>query len=82
MQIFFNQNKYTSKQYLDSVVKFDENRKIDFIFYFAPFIFSDSQEIIYDSLKGFIYNQKDNLDNLEEMLNYNTKFIKIVNSQN
>jgi tetratricopeptide (TPR) repeat protein len=78
LEIFFNQNKYTSKQYLDSVVKFDENRKIDFIFYFAPFIFSDSQEIMYDSLKGFIYNQKDNLDNLEEMLNYNTKFIKIV----
>ncbi len=78
LEIFFNQNKYTSKQYLESVVKFDEARKIDFIFYFAPFIFSDSQEIIYDSLKGFIYNQKENIVNLEEMVDYNAKFLKIV----
>ena len=78
LEIFFNQNKYTSKQYLDSVLKFDENRKIDFVFYFAPFIFSDSQEIIYDSLKGFVYDQKDNIVNLEEMMSYNAKFIKIV----
>jgi tetratricopeptide (TPR) repeat protein len=78
LEIFFNQNKYTTKQYLDSVLKFDENRKIDFVFYFAPFIFSDSQEIIYDSLKGFIYNQKENIINLEEMVDYNSKFLKIV----
>lgn len=78
IEIYFNQNKFTSKQYLDSVLKFDGNRKIDFVFYFAPFIFSDSQEIIYDSLKGFIYNQKENIMNLEEMVEYNTKFLKIV----
>lgn len=78
LEIFFNQNKFTSKQYLDSVVRFDETRKIDFIFYFAPFIFSDSQEIIYDSLKGFVYNQKENIINLEEMVDYNSKFLKIV----
>ena len=78
LEIFFNQNKYTSKQYLDSVLKFDESRKIDFIYYFAPFIFSDSQEIIYDSQKGFIYNQKESIVNLEEMVDYNAKFLKIV----
>lgn len=78
LEIYFNQNKYTSKQYLDSVLKFDESRKIDFIFYFAPFIFSDSQEIIYDTVKGFIYNQKENILNLEEMVDYNSKFLKIV----
>ncbi|MEZ4693228.1 MAG: tetratricopeptide repeat protein [Aliarcobacter sp.] len=78
LEIYFNQNKFTSKQYLDSVLKFDEYRKIDFIFYFAPFIFSDSQEIIYDSLKGFIYNQKENILNLEEMVDYNNKFLNIV----
>lgn len=78
LEIYFNQNKYTSKQYLDSVLKFDESRKIDFIYYFAPFIFSDSQEIIYDSQKGFIYNQKENIVNLEEMVEYNAKFLKIV----
>lgn len=78
LEIYFNQNKYTAKQYLDSVLKFDEARKIDFVFYFAPFIFSDSQEIIYDSLKGFIYNQKESILNLEEMVDYNSKFLKIV----
>jgi tetratricopeptide (TPR) repeat protein len=78
LEIYFNQNKFTSKQYLDSVLKFDEYRKIDFVFYFAPFIFSDSQEIIYDSLKGFIYNQKESILNLEEMVDYNSKFLKIV----
>ena len=78
LEIFFNQNKYTSKQYLDSVLKFDESRKIDFIYYFAPFIFSDSQEIIYDTQKGFLYNQKESIVNLEEMVEYNTKFLKIV----
>lgn len=78
LEIFFNQNKFTSAQYLNSVINFDDNRKIDFIFYFAPFIFSDSQEIIYDSLKGFIYNQKESILNLEEMVEYNAKFLKIV----
>ena len=78
LEIFFNQNKFTSNQYLNSVINFDDNRKIDFIFYFAPFIFSDSQEIIYDSLKGFIYNQKESILNLEEMVEYNAKFLKIV----
>ena len=78
LEIYFNQNKYTSKQYLDSVLKFDDTRKTDFVFYFAPFIFSDSQEIIYDSLKGFIYNQKESIVNLEEMVDYNSKFLKIV----
>ena len=78
LEIFFNQSKFTSNQYLNSVINFDDNRKIDFIFYFAPFIFSDSQEIIYDSLKGFIYNQKESILNLEEMVEYNAKFLKIV----
>ena len=78
LEIFFNQNKFTSNQYLNSVINFDDNRKIDFIFYFAPLIFSDSQEIIYDSLKGFIYNQKESILNLEEMVEYNAKFLKIV----
>ena len=78
LEMYFNKNKFTSKEYLDSVLKFDETRKIDFVFYFAPFIFSDSQEIIYDSLKGFIYNQKESIINLEEMVDYNSKFLRIV----
>lgn len=78
IEMYFNKNKFTATQYLNSVLNFDEERRVDFLFYFAPFIFSDSQEIIYDSIKGFIYNEKDNLLNLEEMVDYNSKFLNIV----
>lgn len=77
-QIFFNKDLYSTKEYFDMVLKFDETRKLDFIYYFAPFVFSDSQEIIYDSVKGFIYSQQSNVTNLEDMVEYNSKFLKIV----
>ena len=78
LQIFFNKNKYTTKEYLESITKFDENRKIDFMFYFAPFIFSDNEEILYDISKGFIFKDKQNVQSLEEMVRYNSKFIDII----
>lgn len=78
LEIFFNENKYTAKDYLDFVLKFDSDRKYNFLFYFAPFIFSDSEEIIYDSSKGFIFNSAGNLDSLEEMVEYNTKFLDVI----
>lgn len=78
LEIYFNKNKFTPQEYLDLVLKFDNNRQIDFVFYFAPFIFSDSQEIIYDTVKGFIYDQKKNIQNLEEMVAYNANFLNVV----
>lgn len=78
LQIYFNKNKYTPKQYLNSITNFDENRKIDFMFYFAPFIFSDNEEILYDISKGFIFKDKQNVQSLEEMVRYNAKFIDII----
>ncbi len=54
-------------------MKFDEDRMYDFIYYFAPFVFSDSKEIIYDSVKGFIYGKAQSVENLENMVEYNTK---------
>lgn len=78
LKIFFNDNKYSSKEYLNFVTSFNEDRKIDFIFYFAPFIFSDSEEIIYDSSKGFIFKSSQNLQSLEKMIDYNIKFLKII----
>src|SRR5574344_1595479 len=78
LELYFNQNKFTSKEYLSSVLEFDEHRKYDFLFYFAPFVFSDSQEIIYDSVKGFIYNQSENIVSLDSMLDYNSKFLDLV----
>lgn len=78
LQIFFNKNKFTAKQYLEFVTKFNEDRKIDFMFYFAPFIFSDHQEILYDASKGFIFKDKQNVESLEDMVSYNSKFIDII----
>ena len=78
LEMYFNQHKYTPKEYLESVVNFKRQRKIDFIFYFAPFIFSDTQEVIYDSAKGFIFASEDNIDSLSEMVEYNANFLDIV----
>jgi len=78
LQIFFNKYKYTSSEYLKFVTKFNMDRKIDFVFYFAPFIFSDNEEILYDSSKGFIFKDKQNVKSLQEMVAYNSKFIDII----
>jgi len=77
-EIFFNKNLHSSKEYLDGVLKFNDDRKLEFIYYFAPFVFSDSREIIYDSVKGFIYEENSSVENLEVMVDYNTKFVKLI----
>ena len=78
LEMFFNKNKYEPKQYLNFVTKLDKNREYNFLFYFAPFIFSDSQEIIYDAARGFISNSKNSLQNLENMVDFNSKFLDII----
>lgn len=76
--IYFNKNKYRPKDYLEFITKFNQDRIIDSIFYFAPFVFSDNDEIIYDSSKGFIFKSKQNLSSLEDMVEYNAKFIELI----
>jgi tetratricopeptide (TPR) repeat protein len=78
LEIYFNKSKYTPKQYLDGLVNFDNTRKFDFLYYFAPFVFSDTKEVIYDSAKGFLFDSSDNIDRLTEMVDYNAKFLTIV----
>ena len=78
LEIYFNKDKYSSKEYMNFVLNFDEKRKIDFAYYFAPFIFSDKYEILYDSMKGFIFDTKDSIKSLDEMLSYNAAFINII----
>ena len=78
LEIFFNKYKYTSSEYLEFVTNFKNDRKIDFMFYFAPFIFSDNEEILYDTSKGFIFKDKQNVQSLEQMVSYNSKFIDII----
>ncbi|XPV69267.1 MAG: tetratricopeptide repeat protein [Halarcobacter sp.] len=78
LEIFFNRNKYSTKEYLSFITKFSKDRKIDYIYYFAPFIFSDTQEIVYDMSRGFIFKDKQNVQSLEKMVAYNSKFIDII----
>lgn len=78
LEIFFNKNKYTTKEYLKSITQFDSDRRVDFMFYFAPFIFSDYEEIMYDISKGFIFKDKQSVQSLENMVSYNAKFIDII----
>ncbi len=80
LEMFFNKDRYSPKDYLKSVLKFDKERRIDFVFYFIPYIFSDSQEIIYDSVKGFIYSSDNNIKDLDYMLKYNQDFLNLVKS--
>lgn len=78
LEIFFNKHKFSTKEYLNFVTKFDHSRRLDFMFYFAPFIFSDKEEIMYDLSKGFIFKDKQNVESLEQMVAYNSKFINVL----
>jgi tetratricopeptide (TPR) repeat protein len=78
IKIFFNKNKYTSKQLFANINKFDINRKINILFYFAPFIFSDNQQIKLDSTFAFVLKDENKITSLSKMLEYNNIFIKIV----
>ncbi|MCK5294557.1 MAG: hypothetical protein KAJ49_07895 [Arcobacteraceae bacterium] len=78
LKIYFNKDKYSSEQYFNRVVKFSQDRKIDMIFYFAPFIFVDKKEIYNDSSFGFVLKNQQNINSLDMMIEYNKKFIDIV----
>ncbi len=78
LKLYFNKNKFTHKEYFDKVTKFDINRKIDFIFYFAPYIFADNDAVRLGTSKAFILRDQNNIDDLDQMIAYNSDFIKIV----
>lgn len=75
LQIYFNKYKYTPKEYIHLVTKFSLDRQIDFLFYFAPYVFSDNEEIIYDMSKGFIFQEEKNVESLKSMVKYNANFL-------
>ncbi|OCL84434.1 tetratricopeptide repeat protein [Arcobacter porcinus] len=77
-EIYFQKDLYSESDYLKSVLKFDDNRKIDYLYYFVPFVFSDTKELMYDTVKGMVTKDKSSLENLEAMFNYNIKFIKAI----
>lgn len=77
LEIYFNKEKHTPKEYLDFVLKFNDDRKINFVYYYAPFIFSDYKELSYDSSRGFIFDENENINLLENMVRYNGRFLEI-----
>ena len=78
LKLYFNKNKFTAKEYFDMVTKFDTNRKIDFIFYFAPFVFADNDAINTEESKAFILKDKAHIQELDSMIEYNAKFIELI----
>lgn len=78
IKIYFNKDKYNSKYYFKKILKFDDNRKIDILFYFLPFIFSDDKSMEEESKFAFILNEKNSLKSLNLMNKYNKDFINIV----
>jgi hypothetical protein len=78
LKIYFNKNKYSAKEYKKMVNIFDLNRKIDMLYYFVPFIFSDSKELKLESTYGFILKNTNSIKSLDSMIKYNKQFINIV----
>lgn len=78
LKIFFNRHKYTPEEHLSMVTKFNFDKRVEFLFYFAPFIFSDNEEVFYDSSKGFIFKDRQNIESLQDMVVYNNQFLNLI----
>ncbi|MEA3513095.1 MAG: hypothetical protein U9R37_05790 [Campylobacterota bacterium] len=78
LELFFNKNKFTAKEYFEKITNFTEDRKLDFLYYFAPFIFEDYDVIGIDETKSFIIKNKDSIDELNTMIQYNADFLKVI----
>ena len=78
LKIYFNKDKYSSTEYFNMVNKFDDNRKIDMLFYFVPFIFADAKALKDDSTFGFILKDLNSIKSLDGMIEYNKNFANIV----
>ncbi len=78
LEIFFNKKRYTPKQYFNGITNFTIDRKIDFIYYFAPFIFEDYDSLGKNETKGFIIKNFDSITELNTIIEYNAKFLKLV----
>ena len=78
LRIYFNKNKYSSKDYFNMIHKFSKQRKIDMLFYFVPYIFADNKELKQDSIYAFILKDINSIEALDNMIEYNKNFTNIV----
>lgn len=77
LELYFNKKRFTPEQYYDKITNFDIDRKLDFVYYFAPFIFEDSSSIGNNETKGFIIKNESGIEELNMMIQYNAKFLEV-----
>lgn len=78
LKLFFNKDKFTPKEYFDKITKFSFERKIDFLYYFTPFLFEDVKTIDKFTTKSFIMKSQNDLKDLNTMIKYNRDFLKVI----
>jgi len=78
LELFFNKKKFTPKEYFDQIVNLTDDRKIDFIYYFAPFIFEDYDSMGINEARGFIIKNESSISDLNMMIKYNAQFLEVV----
>jgi|GEM_PF-631138 len=78
LELFFNKDKYTPKEYFDQIVNLSNDRKFDFVYYFAPFIFEDYDSLGINEARGFIIKNQDSISELNMMIKYNSDFLDVV----
>jgi len=78
LELYFNKDKFTAKEYFDKVTKPSFDLKLDFAYYFAPFIFEDYDEMNMNETNGFIIKNQDSIHELNMMIQYNSEFLKVI----
>jgi len=78
LELFFNKNKFTPKEYFEQIVNLSHDRKLDFIYYFAPFIFEDYDSLGVNEARGFIIKNENSISELNMMIQYNSDFLEVV----
>jgi len=78
LELFFNKDKFTPKEYFDQITTLSHDRKLDFLYYFMPFIFEDYDSLGLNETKGFIIKNQDSISELNMMIKYNAEFLKVI----
>lgn len=78
LKLFFNKNKFTPKEYFEKITNFSYDQKLNFMYYFAPFIFEDYDEMNKDETGGFILKNQNSISELNMMIKYNADFLKVI----
>jgi len=78
LELYFNKEKFTAKEYFDKVTNPSFDLKMDFVYYFAPFIFEDYDVMNVNETNGFIIKNKNSIHELNMMISYNSKFLEVI----